>query len=183
MHKITEDFKKKSDSVVENFRKDIAVIRSNRPNPGLIENLKVSYYEQLVPLKQIGSISVEPPRELRLQVWDKEVLPQVLKAIESANLGVSANVDGMNVRIFLPELSEERRKELGKYVRQIAEKVKIQLRRERDEANKAIERALKANEIGEDLKFKLKDEIQKQTDKTNEEIEKVLESKMREINE
>lgn len=179
---LLDEFKQKSGAIAGSFRKEIAAIRSNRPHPAVVENIKVNCYEQTMPLKQVGTTTVEPPRELRVQVWDKSILPNVLKAIESSNVG-SVTVEGDMVRIFLPELSEERRQELIKRVRQIAEKYRIQVRHERDGANKEVQRSFESQETNEDQKFKLKEEIQKQTDKVNEDIEKALEMKIKEISE
>jgi len=182
MHKIVEDFKNKSSLIVDFLKKEIAPIRSNRPNPGIVENIKVNCYDRVLTIKEVGSITVQLPREISIHVWDKSILENVFKAVEAANVG-SAAIQGEVVRVFLPELSEERRKELVKQIKQIAEKNRIQLRHERDEANKLIEKSFKGGEIKEDLKFKLKEEIQRITEKTNEEIEKILELKVKEINE
>ena len=178
-----EEFNRQSQSVAEGLKKEISGIRSNRPNPALVEDLKVNYYDQMMPLKQVGSISVEPPRQIVIQVWDKGAVAAVTKAIETSGLGLSANTDGNVIRVFLPELSQERREEIAKHVKKTSEQYRIQLRHARDEANKKIQKSFDDGETDEDQKFKLKEEIQKQTDKINGEIEKTLEAKIKEINE
>lgn len=179
--KILEDFKDKKITALEAFRKELQAVRTNRPNPAVLEGLKVNYYGTIVPIKQVGALSIELPRNIVVQVWDKEAISGVLKAIEASDLGVSASADGMIIRVSLPELSEERRNELIKHVGKVAENYRIQIRHFRDEANKAIQRAEEEGGLNEDDKFKLKEKIQEETDKTNEEIEKLVGSKLIEI--
>jgi len=167
--------------LVENFKKEIAGIRGNRPSPALVENLKVDYFGQSLTIKQLGSISVIPPREIDINVWDKNVVPGIVKAIGTA--GLSANFEGKLIRINLPPLTEERRQELIKNVRKIAENFRIQLRHQRDEINKEITRSFETKEINEDQKFKLKEEAQKNVDSVNQEIEDILNKKTKELQE
>ena len=178
---ILDDFKNKKGSTLETFRKELQGIRTNRPNPAILEGLKVNYYGQFVPLKQVGATSVELPRNIIDQVWDKEAVSGVLKAIEASDLGVSASADGMIIRVSLPELSEERREDLVSHVRKVAENYRIQVRHLRDEANKAIQRAEAEGGLDEDGKFRLKGKVQEETDKANEDIEKFVEAKIKEI--
>ncbi len=178
---ILDGFKNKKGGVIDAFRKELQAVRTNRPNPVILEGLKVSYYGALVPLKQVGATSVELPRNIVIQVWDKEAVAGILKAIEASDLGVSASADGMIVRVGLPELSEERRGELIKHVGKVAENYRIQVRHFRDEANKAIQKAEEEGGLDEDGKFKLKEKIQEETDKANEDIEKLVETKLAEI--
>lgn len=178
---ILEKFKKEAALLVENFKKEIIAIRGNRPSPALVENLKVDYFGRSLLVKQLGSISVVPPREININVWDKNVVPGIVKSIEAA--GLSANFEGKLIRINLPPLSEERRQELIKSVKKIAENFKIQLRHQRDEINKEITRTFDAKEISEDQKFKLKEEAQKKVDSVNQEIEDILNKKTKELQE
>lgn len=182
-HSIVEEFKKTTQSVIENLKKDIASVRSNRPSSTLFDNLKVNYYDQQTPLKQLANVNVIPPRQIVVQVWDKNAVSNVAKAIETSGLGFSPNIDGTNIKVFLPELNHERREELIKYVKAETEKHRIHLRHSRDEANKLTQKLFDGNEITEDMKYGLKEEIQKVTDHTNEEIEKALDAKIREIQE
>lgn len=179
--KVLEEFKNNAKNVLQALQRDFQGIRTNRPNPALLEGLKISYYDQLVPLKQVGTTSIELPRNILIQVWDKEAVSGVLKAIEASDLGVSVSAEGMIVRVSLPELSQERRGEIIKHVKKVTESYRIQIRNFRDEANKAIQNKEAEGDLAEDEKFKLKDMIQEETDRTNKEIEKLLEAKLSEV--
>ena len=176
-----DEFKNKSQGNTQAFKKEAGALRTNRPSPALLEDLKVTCYNQVLHLKQVGSINIIPPREISIQVWDKAVIGEVVRAIEASPLGVSVNVDGNIIKAHLPELSQERREEIIRHVKKLAEQFRIQLRHLRDESNKSVQKSFEANEINEDQKFKLKEEIQKAVDKSNGEIENILENKIKEI--
>jgi len=178
---IITDFKSQLDSVLISLKKELALLRSNRPSPALIEDIKVSCYNQILTIKQLGSISVIPPREINVYVWDKEVISNVMKALETSGYGFSVQNEGSLIRVFLPELSEERRKELLKKAKQITEEHRIKIRNLRDEVNKKIQKDFEERRINEDLKFKFREKVQKEVDQTNAEVEKLLESKIKEI--
>ncbi len=181
MSEFTGEFKEQASRIIQTLKKEIVGIRSNRPTPALVEDLKVNYYDKPVLLKQLCSISVQPPREIKVQVWEKSAAPSVVKAIESSGMGLSVNSEGNLIRVFLPELSKERRDELARHVAKLAESCRIQFRHLRDETNKKFQRTFDAGEITEDQKFKLKKEVQDETDKINAEIEKILNDKIKEI--
>lgn len=183
MHESITIFKETVKKVVDDFKKEISGVRANRPSAALIEEIKVSYYGTMTPLKHMGTISVVPPRELQVQFWDKGAVQPSAKAIETSALGLNANVEGNTIRIFLPELSAERREELSRYAKKISEEYRIKLRQAREDANKSAQTAFDEKEIGEDMKFKLKEEIQKHTEETNKIIEEILEKKIAEIQE
>ena len=168
---------------IEHFKSQLATIRGNRPSPKLVEDITVDYYGQKMTVKQVGAISIAPPREIQISIWDKNAVNIVAKAIESSNLNVSSSVDGNVIHINLPPLSEERRQELIKVVKKEAELAKIQIRSQRDEAIKESKKEFDEGKITEDDKFQVKDKIQEAIDKANEEIEKILENKIREIKE
>jgi len=182
-----EEFKKileKEKSIIlENLKSTLNGIRTSRPSSGIVENIKVNYYNQILPIKQLGTISIIPPREISIEVWDKNATSLVAKAIESSDLHLPASIIGNTIKVFLPELTQERRDELVKYAKKIVEEFRIKVRQLRDEINKKIQKSFDNGEISEDQKFKLKEETQKEIDKINEEIEKLLENKIREINE
>jgi ribosome recycling factor len=167
---------------VESLKTELSGIRTNRPHPGLIEDIKVEYLEQPMTLKQLGSISIVPPREIDINVWDGGALPAVVKAIETSGRGLTANISGNLIRINLPTMTDERRVELSKLVKSMVEQVKIRIRSLRDDANKKVEVAFKAKILSEDQKFRTKDYIQKVVDKTNADIENLLAGKLKEIN-
>jgi len=180
---ILKDLETKTGEAIKYFKDRLSAIRGSRPSPKLIENILVDYFGQKLPIKQLASIGVVPPREIQLTVWDKQAAGIIAKAVEGSGLNVSANIEGNVIRINLPPLSEERRQEFIKLVKKEAEETRIKIRALRDEINKKINQDFEAKKITEDDKFQLKEKVQETIDKTNEEIEKLLENKIREINE
>jgi len=180
---ITKELESKSQSIVAHLKEEFSTIRTNRPSPKLVENVKVDYMEQQLTVQQLGSIAVVPPRQIVITCWDKNSTATVANAIEKAGLGVSVVADGTITRVNLPALTDDRRKELEKLVKSVAETSRISLRSARDEMNKKIESELKVKSITEDERFKLRDKVQKTIDAANKEIEESLLSKVKEINE
>lgn len=167
-------------SALENLRTEFQSIRSNRPSPRMVEDIKVEIYGQQLPVKALGSISVVPPREINVSLWDISGVAMVAKAIEDA-LRVTASTDGSLIRVNLPSLTEERKKEFEKIIRKITEETRIRVRGVRDEANKEVKKAEEGKEISEDAAFKQKEGVQKLVDKINQDIEALMESKVKEI--
>jgi ribosome recycling factor len=178
-----EKIKKEGEAVVAALKRMYSGIRTSRPNTALVEDIRVDYYGQIMPVRQLGTIGVHPPREIDIQIWDQNAVPLVAKAIEASTLHLSANISGNSIKINLPELSQERREELIKYVKKVTEEHKIQIRHLRDGVNRDVQSLFDAGELSEDQKFKLKEGVQKEIDKVNEEIEKLLGGKIREIEE
>lgn len=168
----------KFNEIFESLKEEFSSLRTNRPTPKLVENIKVEYGDSLLTVKQLGSIGIELPRSLTVTVWDVNITPQVAKAIEAANLGVSVSHDGNVIRINLPELTAERREELSKIVKSSAEKARIKMRTIRDETNKRVNA-----EPDKDVKFRAKEELQKIVDKFNGEVDMLVENKLDEIKE
>ena len=173
----------KTKAVVDYLREQIMGMRSNRPSPKMVEDIPVEAYGQKMTVKQLGAISIFPPAQIQISVWDKGVVGPVAKAIESSNLRVNANIEGTLIRINLPPLSDERRKELIKVIKKESEEAKIKVRNIRDEQNKKIAKDFEENKITEDQKFKAKEDVQKIIDKGNIEIEELLEKKIKEVEE
>lgn len=167
--------------LLDSLRIEFQTIRSGRPSPRMVEDILVEAYGQTMPVKALGSISVVPPREIQISVWDKSAVNAVAKAIETSSLKVPANTDGNLIRINLPQLTDERKKELEKVVRKMTEETRIKVRGARDEANKEIKRMEEDNKLSEDAAFKQKEEVQKSVDKVNGEIEMLLLNKIKEI--
>ncbi|MCL4437586.1 ribosome recycling factor [Patescibacteria group bacterium] len=167
--------------IILNFEREMSAIRGSRPTPQLLENVKVSCYGQVLPLKQLGSLSVVPPREIIVNLWDKSILKTVVKAIEDAKLGLSLSDDGNVIRAALPVLSEERRKEFAKQVSKTAEEARIQVRRGRDDVNKEIKTAEEEGKLSEDQKFKVLKEIQEATEEINKKINSAADLKTEEL--
>jgi len=180
---ILKIFENKIDEAIKHLKDQLAGIRGGRPSSKLVEDIPVEYFGQKLVIKQLGSISVIPPREIQISVWDKNAGSAILKSIESSNLNVSANLEGNLIKINLPPLSGERRQELIKLAKKETEEIRIKIRNIRDEINKEINRQFEEKKITEDEKFKLKEKVQEKIDKTNEEIEKILENKIKEIEE
>ncbi len=170
-------------TLVQAFQNEVAGFRTNRPTPQLIEDIKVEYAGHMLPLKQVGSISVVPPRELQVHVWDATAIPATAKAIEATQRGLNPSVQGNMIRVMLPPMSDERREELSRLVKTTAEKFRIQIRGLRDESNKKVELAAKAKEVSEDKKFALRERVQKTIDGANKEIENIIARKLAEISE
>ncbi|OGY63823.1 MAG: hypothetical protein A3J53_00715 [Candidatus Harrisonbacteria bacterium RIFCSPHIGHO2_02_FULL_40_20] len=178
-----KELEQKLKAIVDSFKQELFGIRANRPSAKLVEDIRVDYTGQSLMIKQLGSISIVPPKEIDINVWDSSAVASVAKALESSKLGLSANIDGNLIRINLPSLTQERRDELAKLVKSIAEQNRIKIRAGRDDANKKIEQIFKEKKISEDQKFKDRKKIQEAVDKVNNGIEALLADKIKEINE
>ncbi|MEK7635505.1 MAG: ribosome recycling factor [Patescibacteria group bacterium] len=183
MNERLKDLEKKISDTLQYLKSQLGAIRGGRPSPMLVEDILVDYFGQKMPIKQLGSISIAPPREIQISFWDKQAVAAAAKAIEISNSSVSANIDGNLIRINLPSLTTERRQELIKVVKKEAEETRINIRHLRDEENKKINLWEQEDKISEDEKFKLKEEVQKIIDKSNKNIEAMLENKIKEIEE
>ncbi|MDI6717624.1 MAG: ribosome recycling factor [Patescibacteria group bacterium] len=171
----------KINGFINALKQQFMAMRSNRPSPRMVEDIPVEVYGQKMTIKQIGAISIVPPIQIQISVWDKSIVNTAAKAIESSNLNVNANIDGVVIRINLPPLSDERRRELIKIVKREVEDTKIKIRSFRDEINKEIVRDFEEGNITEDAKFKLKEQAQKVVDEANKELEIILKNKTEEI--
>ncbi len=169
------------DAAIAHFHKEMARIRTGRATPTLVEDVNVDVYGAPTPLKQAANISVPEPRQLLIAPWDKSVLGEIEKAIKAANLGVQPNNDGSAVRITLPALNEEQRRDLVKVLGRRAEDARVAIRTVREEIWKAIQDAQKAGDIAEDDKFAAKDALQKVVDRYNARIEELRKAKEEEI--
>jgi len=162
---------------------ELGGVRTSRPTPALVEDIKIEYFDQMVPVKQLGSISIIPPREMAISLWDASGLQTVAKALEDAKRGFGVSVRGSAIVISLPPLSQDRRDELVKIAKQMCEQSKIRLRGLRDDANRKLSGLKTSKAITEDMEFKGKKKIQETTDKANKDIEALLAKKIVEINE
>lgn len=172
-----ENFKK----VVEHFKTEIAVLKTGRANPSMLDNIRVEAYGALMPLNQVASISVSDARSLAIQPWDKSVLKDIEKAISESDLRINPVNDGERIRLNLPPMTEENRKETVKVLNNKAEEAKIAIRLQRDEVKEMILEAEKNKEFGEDEKFSLLEELDKTVAKYNEEIKQLADTKETEI--
>jgi ribosome recycling factor len=170
----TETRMKKS---IESARREFSEVRTGRAHPGLIEGLHVDYFGTPTLVKQIASISVPDPRTVLIQPWDVSVIPELERTISNSNLGATPSNDGKVVRLNIPPLSEERRQELKKVVKEMAEKTRISLRTIRRDANDRIKKLEGEKTVSEDDGFKTHEEIQKLTDKYIKDVDVLLEEK------
>ncbi|MCK5644759.1 MAG: ribosome recycling factor [Gammaproteobacteria bacterium] len=163
------------------LKSELATIRTGRANSALLDHVRVSYYGSEVPMSQVGNISVPEPRMLVIAPWEKSILGDVEKAILKSDLGLTPSSDGEVVRIVLPELTEERRKELVKQVKAAGEMAKVAVRNIRRDANEDIKRQLKDDHLSEDDSKREHDRVQKITDQFVAEIDQVIEHKESDI--
>lgn len=162
---------------------ELAGVRSSRPSPSLVEDLKIDYLGQQMTVKQLGSLSIIPPREMAISLWDPSGTPVVAKALEDAKRGFTVSVRGNAIYLSLPPLSQERRDELAKLVKSMSEKTRIQVRAARDDANKKLSAAKSAKTLTEDMEARGKKKVQEAIDKANKDIDALVEKKTKEINE
>lgn len=172
--KETEGKMKKS---IESAEREFSEVRTGRAHPGLIEGIHVDYFGTPTPFKQLASVSTPDPRTVLIQPWDVSIIPEIEKAISTSNLGVTPSNDGKVVRISIPPLSEERRGELKKIVKEMAEKSRISLRTIRRDANDKLKKLQNDKTISEDDYFKSHEEVQKLTDKYIKLIDSLLDGK------
>lgn len=173
-----EDKMKKT---VEHLTRDLAALRAGRANPAMLDKVIVDYYGEPTPLNQLANITVPEARLLVVQPWDKGSIPNIEKAIMKSDLGVNPNNDGNVIRIAIPQLTEERRKDLVKVVKKRGEEAKVAVRNVRREANDMIKSSEKDKMISEDEAKKGNDEVQKATDKYIKDIDAILAAKEKDI--
>lgn len=183
MSAITAELKDRMEKTVQNTSKDMAGIRTGKASPALLDSIRVECWGDTLPLRQVAGISAPDPRMLVIQPWDQSTAPAIVKAIESSDLGLRASIDGPLVRIPIPKLSEERRRDLLKLVRKHAEDGRTAIRNIRREGNEAVHRARKTSEISEDEEKRALDEVQKLSDNAISEIDRILKAKEAEITE
>ena len=172
---------KKMDQAVAHYKKELSHIRAGKAQPSILEGVKVDYYGSQTPLNQLANVSVPDPRLIVVSPYDKGSIQAVEKAIQAAGLGLNPNNDGNIIRIPLPILSEERRKELVKRVNELAEEARISIRNTRREANDEVEKKVKQESLPEDSLYEAQDEIQKLTDQHTEKVGTLSEKKEKEI--
>jgi ribosome recycling factor len=166
---------------VETIHQEFIKIRTGRATPVLLDAVKVSYYGNMVPVSQAATITIPEPRLIAIQPWDRNMIPEIEKAILKSDLGLTPSNDGTFVRIPIPKLSEERRRDLVKVVKKFAEDGRVAVRNVRRDVNEHIKKLEKNHEISEDELNNILSEVQKMTDKHIKEIDDLLEKKEKEI--
>lgn len=175
------EISKRLEDIADWLQKEYVGIRTGQANPGLLDSVKVESYGTFVPVQQVGSISIEDARTLRVSVWDSSQVKSVEKAFQEADLGVSVAADSSGIRVIFPELTSERRVQLLKLAKSKLEDARVSIKAARDEAMKEMERQFKASEISEDDKFTLKEKIQKHVDEANGKLEALYSRKEKEL--
>ncbi len=176
-----KDVESRMHKCVEATRNEFSSIRTGRASPALLDRLLVEAYGQPVPVKQVASISTPDSRSLVITAWDKGVVSAIRKAIEKSDLGLTPNVDGIAIRLIIPPLNEERRKDLAKVVKKKAEDGRVAVRNVRHKSHDEIRAQLKSGEITEDDNKRMQDSLQRLTDRYVKEIDALVASKEKEI--
>ncbi len=178
---IKKDAETRMKKSVEALKGELTKLRTGRAHPSLLEHITVEYYGSMVPLSQVGNIGTEDARTLTISVWEKSMVQTVEKAIMTSDLGLNPATAGTLLRIPMPPLTEERRREMTKVVRHEGEGAKVAIRNIRRDANNDLKELLKAKEISEDDERRGQEEIQKLTDRYIVEVDKVLEVKEKDL--
>jgi ribosome recycling factor len=175
------DYSAKMDKTIQSFKKDLASIRTGRANASMLDMVKVDVYGQMMPINQLATVSVPEARLITVQVWDQSNIKAVDAAIQKSDLGINPQIDGSVLRLRIPDLTEERRKDLIKVLKTIGEKNKVAIRNIRREGNDELKKLTKDKEISEDENKVFEKNIQKVTDDHIANIEKILLEKEKEI--
>ena len=176
-----KNYSSRMEKTITSFKKDISTLRTGRANASMLDNIKPEVYGQQMPLNQLATVSVPEARLISIQVWDKANVNIVDSSIKKSDLGVNPQIDGQTVRIRIPDLTEERRKELIKILKNMGEKSKVSIRNIRRDANEDVKKLLKEKKIGEDENKTLEKNIQKITDNNIANIDSIIQDKEKEI--
>ena len=171
----------KMKKTLEHLAADYQGIRAGRANPHVLDKLRVDYYGTPTPIQQVGNITVPEARMIQIAPWEKSLIKDIEKAILASDLGLTPANDGKVIRLVFPELTEDRRKELVKDVKKKGEEAKVAIRNIRRDANDAVKKEAKANEISEDDQKQLEDKIQKLTDEYVKKIDQAIDAKSTEV--
>ena len=181
LSEIKKDAETRMQKSVEAFRHDLTKLRTGRASTAIVEHLKVSYYGSDMPLSQVASVAVTDARSLTITPWEKQMVSAVEKAILASDLGLTPNTAGTVIRINIPALTEERRRDLSKHVHAGGEDAKIAIRNIRRDANHHVKELLKDKQVSEDEASRSEGEVQKMTDKAIKDVDDVVRSKEQEL--
>ncbi len=176
-----KNYSLKMDKSIQSLKRDISTLRTGRANTNMLDTIKVDVYGQQMPIEQLATVSVPEARLISIQVWDKANINLIESSIQKSELGINPQIDGQIIRLRIPDLTEDRRKELIKILKNMGEKGKISIRNIRREANEELKKKLKDKNISEDQNKNFEKIIQKITDSSIENIEKILIEKEKEI--
>ncbi|NZA28041.1 ribosome recycling factor [Luteimonas sp. SJ-92] len=181
LNEIHKDAQTRMQKSIEALRHDLTKVRTGRASTALVDHLKVNYYGSEMPLSQVASIAVTDARSLTITPWEKQMVAPVEKAILASDLGLTPNTAGTVIRINMPALTEERRRELSKHVHNEGENAKIAIRNIRRDANQKVKELLKEKQISEDEERRSEDEVQKLTDQAIRDVDDVVKAKEQEL--
>ena len=181
MKEIQNKLQQQMEKTIEALKHEFSTIRAGRANAQMLDKIRVDYYGTPTPINQVGSISVPEPRTLMINPWDESAMKDIETAIRNSDLGLNPTNDGEVIRLNVPALTEERRKELCKQAKKASEEFKVRLRNERRDANDKLKKLEKEGEITEDDLKKAQDNVQKMTDKYTKEVDVLLEVKEKDI--
>ena len=176
-----KNYSSKMDKTIQAFKKEISTLRTGRANSSMLDMIKVDVYGQIMPINQLATISVPEARLITVQVWDKSNVTLIDSAIQKSDLGINPQIDGQLIRIRIPDLTEERRKELIKVLKGMTEKNKVSIRNIRREANEELKKKLKDKKITEDENKNFEKNTQKLTDDHISTIDKITAEKEKEV--
>ncbi len=180
-HEVLTDCEQSMTKAIERFERELASVRTGVASPSLLDTVRVEAYGSTMGIKEVANVAAPEPRLLVVQPWDKSLIPAVEKAIRTSDLDLNPSNDGTLIRIPIPQLTEERRKQLVKVVRKLAEEGKIAIRNARRDANSTIKDLEKKGDLSEDQAHKLLDRVQDQTDSYTKTVDEILERKEKQI--
>ena len=181
METIKKNLEERSKKTISGLKEDLNTVRAGRANPALLDKVSVQYYGSPTPLKNLSNISTPDPRTLLITPFDPKSIGEIEKAINMANIGINPSNDGKCIRLVIPPVTEDRRKELTKTVKKMGEESKVAVRNLRRDANDHLKKLEKNHEITEDESKKALDDVQKATDKVIKEIDEIVAAKEKEI--
>ena len=181
IEEIFMNFEFDCEKAIDYMKGEYALMKAGRANPKLVENIKVDYYGAMTPIKQMGNISIPEPRQIVISVWDKSTLKSIEKALLAANIGVTPQNDGVVIRLVFPVLTEERRRDLVKQVKKLAEDTKVVLRNARRDAMDGLKKEKNNKTVSEDLIADYEKEIDKALAKLIESVDKLAKEKEAEV--
>ncbi|MEO5666886.1 MAG: ribosome recycling factor [Bdellovibrionota bacterium] len=175
---INQEAKPKMEKAVASLKAELVRVRTGRATPALVDNVKVDYYGTLTPLNQMAQISIPDPKTIQIASWDQSAIPLIEKAIIAANIGLNPNVDGKVIRLNVPMLTEDRRKDIAKTVKQYGEDAKVAIRNIRRDVNDGVKGD---KSLSEDDAKRLQEQVQKLTDASVTEVDKLIEAKIKDV--
>jgi ribosome recycling factor len=178
---LVDELRKRIHKTLDDLRRELAKVRTGRANPALLDGVRVDYYGQMSPLNNVSNVTVADPRLIVIKPWEKSMIPVIEKAINAAGLGVNAQSDAEVVRVPIPPLTEERRREFVKLVKHKGEEHKIAIRNERRDAKEMIEEAVKEGELTEDDGKKAMEKVQTEVDNGVKKVDEVIASKEKDL--